>query len=233
MKRFILSLFIFLIGIKVFAVSPITLEHTFDGIYYPYNFNSFDGFDTPCFSDSKLDTATGEYTIKTYSENYSLIEQYEGYIDEPYGYKARSMYYNPSCKFSDGTAFITIIFESQSLSYGANGYCIAKIYNATNGQIIADLGMSSSGILIDGVYNINGKPSIRVSYLNFEGYNFTKIYSLGITQKGSIGALNDNHSKVESIHLYDLNGIPIKESIDGQVYIKATENGTTNKLINH
>lgn len=244
MNKKLTSLFFasFFMVLKVSGASPITLEHTFDGDYYPRNFPTCGHVDDDrYFSSSRYIAKDGNISIKTYNEDYTIRDNYNVHISVPYSYEVYRIDFTPTMKLADGTPFFVVIFKSTTIDYGKSNYTICYLYNARTGAIICDLG-SSTGIIDSSsyVYNINNKPSLCViygdvtripnSYESITSFK-TKIYSLGSPPSGDAKNIEYNNNVSEPIRTYNLNGVLINEPVPGSPCIIVNSDGTSNVVI--
>ena len=240
-KLFILFCASFLLVLRVFGASPVTLEHTFDGYYFPYNFPTYlNGDDDRYFYEPMISAEDGNISLKTYNEDYTLRDNYNVHFSIPINCEVYTISFSSSLQLADGTPFFIVIFKSTTIDYGKSNYMIGNLYDARNGAIICELGSSSGVIQILGsVYKINDKPSICVLYNNvtpipnsygFSNSYLTKVYSLGNPPSG--GTLNIEGNKIsEPIRTYDINGVLLREPIPGQPHIVVNSDGTSKVMI--
>lgn len=236
MKRIITlsTIFICSIFLCMNAFSQLILEHTFDGYYFPYNFPIYEDTDpTPYFASTSISVDGNTITLLSYNEDYTLRDNYHVSFDIPMGYKPSAIAFSPSLKMTDGTPMFAVSFTSESIPYGDKDYCIAKMYDARNGSLIDDLGSSTSSImLLNAVYLINGKPSICVVYISYdriesESSYITSIYSLGtpVTVVGE--SIAEHRLSTAPIMYYDINGNILNGPADGIPYISVSPDGNS------
>lgn len=227
----------FLVVLKVFGVSPITLEHTFDGYYYPYNFQQYLASDDDRYFYSPIiNPKGGRITLKTYNEDYSLRDNFDVSYSVPNGYEGATISFSSSYQLTDGTPFFIVTFNSQSIGIGNNGFSIANMYNARTGKLIAELGSASSSVSSIGtIYIINGKPSIVMIYIDYsrdsaQSTYTTKVFSLG-TPDSSVHDIHSDNRNVAPVYIYDMNGRLLNMPTDGMPYIGIMPDGTSKVMI--
>lgn len=239
--KFLFVLLLMMFSAQTYASPEITLEHTFDGYYYPWNFPLYLSEDDDKYFYSPMISAdNGHISLKTYNEDYTLRENFEVYFSVPADYKVFSITFSGSLKFSDGTPFFIVVYNSTTITYGERNYCIVKLYDARNGNLLYDLGSSSASIqTIGGPYVINGKPSLCVLYSDATKTNntfvqnyTTKIFSVGEIVSSSVNSV-DSYKQVEPIRTYDINGRLLNNPVYGQPYIEVMSDGSAKVLINH
>jgi len=241
-KRLSILILLTCLTVRTFAASPVTLEHTFDGCYIPYNFPTYLPSEDDRYFYCPLITADdGNISMKTYNEDYSLRDNYNVNLSIPINYKVYSVSFSSSFQLSDGTPFFIVVYTSTSIPYGESNYTIAKMYDARNGSPITDLGSSSGTIQTGDVYLINGKISICMFYNDVtqtsDSYSYsipylTKIFSLGKSSYNSVTSTENSNRSSEPIFTYDMNGRLINQSYHGQPYIGVMQDGSSKIMIN-
>ena len=235
--RVSLTILMLMLTIKAFSGSSVTLEHTFNGYYFPYNFPVYlSSDDDRYFYCPMISAYDGNISLKTYNEDYSLRDNYNVHFSIPTNYKVFSLSFSSQFQLSDGTPFFVVVFNSTSLTYGDSNYAIAKMYDARTGNLISDLGTASLVIqMIGGVYIINGKMSICMLYSEMSQSNIssykTKIFSLGKAASNAIMYTESNNGYQEPVYIYDMNGRLINQSLPGQPYIGIMPDGSSKVMI--
>ena len=239
--KFLLVLLLMMFSVQTYASPEITLEHTFDGYYSPWNFPMYQSADDDRYFLSPIISAdNGHLSLKSYNEDYTLRDDYNVYFSAPANYKVLTISFRGDLKFSDGTPFFIVVYTSTTIPYGENNYCVAKLYDARNGSFLYDLGTSTISIpSIGGPYIINGKPSLCIVYVDAKKVDnalvqkyTTKIFSIGEAVSSSVNSV-DSYKQVEPIRTYDINGRLLNNPVYGQPYIEVMSDGSAKVLINH
>lgn len=196
MTKFLIATFSLLAPIIASAVEPLTLEHTFSGLYFPYNFPLLSTMDDARYfmdQQPRFDADTQTFSSETYNEDYSVRSQVNVRLKNlPEDYKVTSVMYNPDFKLPDGTPMIAVSLSSTSLPYGSIGYAAAYLYNGLTGERIAQIGESNSTLsFVNSIYVINGKYSFVVWKYSYDSSRQettykTMIYSFGTMPESGV-----------------------------------------------
>ncbi len=238
MKRNFYTVFFILValvfGTRISFATSLTLEHTFEGYYTPNNFPIYGSSDDDRYFYSPIIEANdGKISLKTYNENYTLRDNYEVTFEIPNGYTVQSVCFSSSLQLTDGTPFFMVTFVSESISMGDPLHCICKIYDARSGKVIGDLGSSTFSIMVlNTVFEINGKPSMVIIYTEYEKdtrrqYHVTRIYSLGSPISEVENVSEGDKRPSEPIYIYDMNGRLLNQTIPGQPIISIFSDGSS------
>lgn len=165
-----------------FASSPLSLEHTFNGYYLPYNFPIVQESDNDqYFADSNptFNSSTLTFTTKTYYEDYTVRNSIDVTLRNfPSGYKVSSVSYSPHFQLPDGTPVISVSATRNSASQmGNSDYAKCWFFNAKTGEMITEVAKSNFSVFVlNTVYAINGKQSVVVVGLDYNSSTGAQTY---------------------------------------------------------
>lgn len=242
MKRVLLLLMICIVAIHVHAQTPrLTLEHTFDGYYYPYNMDVYnpDPDNDKYFRPASLNIDGNHIEAAIYNEDYGVKERINAIIDTPEGYKIQSVSMSGDMILPDGTAFFIIDFIHKDYSQRGNAnYAISKAYSlATGNPFLFDIASASSSIsCLLPLYVINGKISLVVlatnTSTNTNGVTYkTHIFSLGKADAGDIMSVSSDTSQPYPSMILDMNGRLVNKETRGIPVITQYSDGSVTKTM--
>lgn len=196
---------------SAFASDLLTLEHTFDGYYMPYNFpivTCSDGEKYFMDAQPQFDSATNIFSTKTYNEDYSVRDIVNVKLQGiPSGYRVSNVYYSPLFKLGDGIS-ILVVSAFRGTDVGKSDYCRCWVFNASTGGMISQIASSTGTcIVLNTIYEINGKRCFIVLKQNY-GPNIsyqTEVYSLGDVPDSAIKA-SAGEALIYPVEIYDLSG---------------------------
>ena len=241
--RFLISVTFMMVASGIcFASSPLSLEHTFNGYYLPYNFPVVQESDNDqYFADSNptFNKSTNTFTAKTYNEDYTVRNSIDVTLRNfPSGYEVSSVSYSPHFKMPDGTPVISVSATRNLASQmGNSDYAKCWFFNAKTGEMITEVANSSFSIFVlNTVYAINGKQSVVVVGMDYNSSGATSyktyIYSLGDVPNSLI-VEQSTESVPYVIGIYDIEGKEIGNirQASPAVQIIKMSDGTSHKVI--
>lgn len=234
-----LVLFVLFSANEVYGRTQVVLEHIFDGYYYPFNFPLYQyQDDEKCFYPAISVADNNRISFITYNENYTIKDNYNVTFSIPSNYQPQAVGFSTSLKLADGTPFFIVTFVSQTIPQGSSNHCIAKMYDAKNGNYIADVGASSLGITpFTSIYLINGKPTILIMTTEYDNTTFktsykTYVYSLGAIESALIDIYEgENYQSPRPIMIYDMSGRIISQPVPGTPFIEVKSDGSSNVMM--
>lgn len=230
-------------AIHTFAQAPIiTLEHTFNGYYYPYNmevYNPVSDEDDRYFYPISLNINGGHVEAAIYNEDYSVREQIDCTIDIPIGYKINSVQLGGNMELPNGTKFFIVNFTKESYDQmGHTDYAISIAYSYTPGNPrLFDIASATSGTTcLSPLYVINGKLSLIVQATEYDlstriGSTNTYVYSLGEAPSGSAMQIPQDGNQPYPIRTYDMNGRLINMDSKAAPVIIQYSDGSAKKMM--
>lgn len=241
MKRLIPALFVYICAFHMLAQSTkLTLEHTFDGFYYPYNMEVYNPVsdDDRYFYPGNLNINGNYIEGAIYNEDYTVREQINATIDTPAGYKINAVTMSGNLILPDGTKFFIITFLKDDYNqHGMPDYAISKAYSFAQGNpVLFDVASSTGNIMISTpLYVVNGKVSLLVTAMDYEstGYIYkTNVFSLGRAEVGSAMQVSHEVNPPYPIRTYDMTGklINMEEPVTTPVIIQYSD-GSTVKMV--
>ena len=240
MKKWLTFLFVCIFAIHTFAQVPkITLEHVFDGLYYPYNMGIYNPIsdDDRYFYPVGLNINGSHIEGAIYNEDYSLRDRIDCIIDVPNGYKIGSAQFSGNMILPNGTKFFIVNFTKDGdAQWGDVDYAISKAYSYTQGKLLFDIASATGLINILQLYVINGKVSLIVYVHDFDRETLstdikTHVYSLGEAPSSSVMQIPQEGAKPYPIRTYDMNGRLIDMDSKGIPIIIQYSDGSAVKMI--
>ena len=224
-----------------FASSPLSLEHTFNGYYLPYNFPVVQESDNDqYFADPNptFNQSTNTFSTKSYNEDYTVRNSINVTLRNfPSGYEVSTVSYSPHFKMPDGTPVISVSAKRNiPTQMGKSDFAKCWFFNAETGEMITEVAKSSLGIFVlNTVYAINGKKSVVVVGMDYSstGTSYkTYIYSLGDIANSMI-VEQSAESVPYVIAIYDIAGKEIGNirQASPAVQIIKMSDGTSHKVI--
>lgn len=242
MRKCLTLLMACVFAIHTFAQAPIiTLEHTFDGYYFPYNMEVYNPIsdDDRYFYPTSLDINGGHVEAAIYNEDYSIREQVDCTIDIPIGYKISSIQLDGNMELPDGTKFFIVNFTKESHDQmGHTDYAISKAYSYASGnpELFDIASATSYTSCLSPLYVINGKLSLIVIAMGYDLTTYTKsykthVYSLGDVPSSSTMEIPQDGYKPYPIRTYDMNGRLINMDSKGLPVIIQYSDGSAIKMM--
>lgn len=216
MKRPLFVLIVCIFANNMLAQSPkLTLEHTFDGHFYPYNMEVYNPIsdDDRYFWPGSININGNYIESAIYNEDYSIRKQISAAIDTPEGYKIQTVTMSDNLILPDGTEFFIVTFENDDYNQrGMADYVISKAYSFAQGNpVLFDVASSTGGIYITTpLYVVNGKVSLIVQASEYESagyyYKKTHVFSLGKVEFSSAMQVSSDVNPPYPIRTYDMTG---------------------------
>lgn len=235
MKTWLTFLFVCIFAIHTFAQVPkITLEHVFDGLYYPYNMGIYNPIsdDDRYFYPPNLNINGSHIEGAIYNEDYSLRDRIDCIIDVPNGYKIGSVQFSGNMILPNGTKFFIVNFTKDGdAQMGDVDYAISKAYSYTQGKPLFDIASATYYTTFLSLYVINGKVSLIVYVCDYGGTYKTHVYSLGEAPSSSVMQIPQEGAKPYPIRTYDMNGRLIDMDSKGIPIIIQYSDGSAVKMI--
>lgn len=240
MKTWFSFLFVCIFAIHTFAQVPkITLEHVFDGLYYPYNMGIYNPIsdDDRYFYPAGLNINGSHIEGAIYNEDYSLRDRIDCIIDVPNGYKIGSAQFSGNMILPNGTKFFIVNFTKDGdAQSGDVDYAISKAYSYTQGKPLFDIASATFSTQLLSLYVINGKVSLIVFVNDYDrethrSITKTHVYSLGEAPSSSVMQIPQEGAKPYPIRTYDMNGRLIDMDSKGIPIIIQYSDGSAVKMI--
>ena len=240
MKKWLTFLFVCIFAIHTFAQVPkITLEHVFDGLYYPYNMGIYNPIsdDDRYFYPTGLNINGSHIEGAIYNEDYSLRDRIDCIIDVPNGYKIGSAQFSGNMILPNGTKFFIVNFTKDGdAQSGDVDYAISKAYSYTQGKPLFDIASATFSTQLLSLSVINGKVSLIVFVCDSDrethsSITKTNVYSLGEAPSSSVMQIPQEGVKPYPIRTYDINGRLIDMDSKGIPIIIQYSDGSAVKMI--
>lgn len=242
MRKWIFFLMVCFLAIHANAqVQKPTLEHTFEGYYYPYNMEVYNPMpdDDRYFYPVSLNIDGGHIEAAIYNEDYSVRERIDCMIDIPLGYIISTVQVGGNMELPNGTKFFIVNFHKEAFDQrGDADYAICKAYSYAQGKpLLFDIASSSFDITcLSPLYVINGKLSLMVLAMEYDlttgsnGYK-TYVYSLGEVASSPIMQVPQDGYQPYPIRTYDMNGRLVNMDSNGFPVIIQYSDGSAIKAV--
>ncbi|MEZ3591868.1 MAG: hypothetical protein K1V84_12610 [Muribaculaceae bacterium] len=242
MRRWLLLLMGCTLAIHTFAQAPKpVLEHTFEGLYNPYNMEVYNPIsdDDRYFYPVSLNINGGHIQAAIYNEDYSVREQIDCTIDIPTGYKISSVQIGGNMILPDGTNFFIVNFSKEDHNQlGYADYEISKAYSSGQGNpLLFDIASASFMLsALSPLYVINGKLSLIMLAYEYDLITRTNViktcvYSLGEVGSSSANEIHQDGYQPYPIRTYDMNGRLVNMDSQGVPVIIQYSDGSAIKTV--